>query len=94
MAFAILLNHTEYATKFIAVRLLRVIRYARKPNLMRTKPKPNGRKPVKGFVRHTLTLPDELWRFAQTRKSSPVHAGSLSSYIRSLILKDQEKEAA
>ena len=50
------------------------------------------------FVKPTISIPAELWPWAQTRKGSPQHAGSLSSYIRSLIIADKQaselKEAA
>ena len=50
------------------------------------------------FVKPTISLPAELWPWAEARKADPQHAGSLSSYIRSLIIADREsrdvKEAA
>ena len=49
------------------------------------------------FIRSTVTIPAELVGFIGRRVGDPVHAGNLSSYIRSLIIHDreqQQKEAA
>ncbi|HEV2350829.1 MAG TPA: hypothetical protein VG028_13390 [Terriglobia bacterium] len=42
------------------------------------------------FVRATVTIPAELAAFVETRKNDLAHAGSLSSYVRSLILQDRQ----
>lgn len=42
-----------------------------------------------GFLRLTITIPAELETFIESRRKSPLHAGNLSSYVRSLIIADQ-----
>jgi len=44
------------------------------------------------FVRPTISLPAELVPFIEARKRTPQHSGNLSSYIRSLIIADRDKE--
>jgi hypothetical protein len=43
------------------------------------------------FVRKTVTIPADLDPFATEQSRKPEHAGNLSSYIRTLILRDREK---
>lgn len=39
--------------------------------------------------RHTISLPWELMEFAKHQANQPQHAGNMSSYVRSLIIRDQ-----
>ena len=45
-----------------------------------------------GFLRPTLTIPDELESFIERRKNEPQHAGNLSSYVRGLIIADKHQQ--
>lgn len=45
------------------------------------------------FIKPTISIPNELEGFIDERKNSPQHAGSLSSYIRSLIIADRAGNA-
>lgn len=45
-----------------------------------------------GFIRKTVTIPGELSGFVERETEKPAHAGNLSSYIRSLILRDREEK--
>lgn len=47
-----------------------------------------------GFIRKTVTLPDEVAEFADSQAAKPEHAGNVSSYVRSLILQDRENSSA
>jgi len=42
-----------------------------------------------GFIRSTLTIPQELSDFIEAQKNQPAHAGNLSSYVRGLIIADK-----
>jgi hypothetical protein len=44
-----------------------------------------------GFVRKTVTIPADLAGFVEQQKNFPEHAGNLSSYLRTLILRDRTK---
>lgn len=46
------------------------------------------------FHKVTISLPLDLWPHAERRKEDMQHAGSLSSYIRALIIADVSKEIA
>jgi len=50
------------------------------------------------FVKATISIPSDVAKFAARRKNEPAHAGNLSSYIRALIIADnqvqQEKASA
>lgn len=45
------------------------------------------------FVRKNITIPIELWPFAEAQAASPLYAGNLSLYVRSLIFRDHEAAA-
>ena len=52
----------------------------------------HGSAVAKGIVRKTVVLPPEVFDFAEEQSNEPQHAGNLSSYVRSLILKDREQK--
>ena len=43
-----------------------------------------------GFVKRTVSIPEELVGFVGERKEAPEFAGNLSAYVRGLILRDRE----
>ena len=43
-----------------------------------------------GFIRTTVSIPQELSGFIDSQKKQPTHAGSLSSYVRGLIIADKQ----
>jgi hypothetical protein len=45
-------------------------------------------KQSKQFVRASITIPAEIAAFAAEQSSQPEHAGNMSSYVRSLIIRD------
>lgn len=59
--------------------------------------KAKSKKTERDFIRKTVTIPSELEEFSGEQTAKPEHAGNFSSYVRSLILRDQrqiEKKAA
>lgn len=42
------------------------------------------------YVRVTLSIPKDLWKYFEAQRKLPRHGGSRSSYVRSLIVEEME----
>ena len=81
-------------TKIIKIKLLTSVIQCDELCRVNTKQPSKKKRAGDRFIRKTVTLPREVGDFANQRAAELMHAGNVSSYIRTLILKDLDRKKA